>query len=84
MSEPKETKAESTPRRPAGAKEYDRISAFLAELKASGGETFPLTPERVRQLIGDEAYIAAVAYERDGKEPLEPAYALVEPLKAAS
>lgn len=81
MSEPKEIKQPE--RRPAGAKEYDRISAFLTDLKAQGSETFPLTPERVRQLIGDEAYLAAVKYEREGKEPLDDAYALIEPLKAA-
>lgn len=85
MSEPKEIKPAEPQRRPAGAKEYDRISAFLADLKAQG-ETFPLTPERGRQLLGDEGYIAAVKYERSeaGKEPLDDAYALIEPLKAAS
>lgn len=67
--------ASAPDRRPAGAKEYDRIAGFLVEIQ---GEVFPLTTERLRVLIGDDAYVAVVNYERaeKGQEALAPGDAL--------
>lgn len=71
---------ESVERRPVGAKEYDRITVFLSQLQAEGGEVWPLTSERVRMLIGDDAYVTLVNYERAeaGQEAMDPAAALGE------
>ena len=81
MSDPKDApKPLEKPqeRRAPGAKEYDRITDFLATLKAEGGEVFPLTTVRLRQLLGDEGYATVVNYERAeaGKDKLEGAEAL--------
>lgn len=90
MSEPIKTPAKadekSQERRPAGAREYDRISAFLDVLRAERGEVFPLTSERLRMLLGDEGYATVVNYERAeaGDEKLPTAEALVTPLRVAS